>query len=123
MTKQSESDFDDIPGTIVFDSRRARLGLSLNKMCGSLTSQENRDAFVADPNAYMVKFRLSEEQKSAVVNRDWMRMLELGGNIYFVAKIGLIDGLTVQEMNAQMTGVSAEEFVEMMKQGGRNPNG
>lgn len=123
MADQSAPGFDDIPGTIVFDSRRARLGLGLNKMCGSFTQKEHRDAFVADPDSYMTKFRLSDEQKRAVLDRDWMSMLELGGNIYFVAKIGLIDGLSVQEMNAQMTGVSAEEFVEMMKQGGRTPNG
>lgn len=92
-------------------------------MCGSLTKEENRKAFASDPDAYMAKYRLSDEQQEAVRSRDWMRMLELGGNIYFVAKIGLIDGLSVQQMNAQMTGVSAEEFIEMMKQGGRNPNG
>lgn len=123
MTDSTKADFDSIPGTVVFDSRKSRLGLGLNRMCGSFTSEQNRESFKADPDAYMTTYRLTDEQKTAVTERDWLKMLDLGGNIYFLAKIGLIDGLNVQEMNAQMTGVTAEEFKEMMRNGGRNPNG
>lgn len=112
-------EFDDIPGTVVFDSRKARRGYAMNKMAASLIHSEEREAFKADEEAFMERFGLSDEQKDAVRRRDWMKMLDLGGNFYFLAKIGGIEGLSVQDMNAQMTGVTTEEFKKMLAEGGR----
>lgn len=123
MTDSMKSDFDKIPGTVVFDSRKSRLGLGLNRMCGSLNDEQNREAYKNDPEAYMTKYRLTDEQKRAVRDNDWLKMLELGGNIYFLAKLGVIEGKSVQQIDAEMTGVTTEEFIEMMRHGGRNPNG
>lgn len=123
MSPNMQEDFDRVPGTVVFDSRKARIGRGLNKMCASFVNEENRAQFVVNPEEYMAKYSLTEEQKQAVRDRDWMRMLELGGNIYFIAKLGGFDKLSVQDINAKMTGVTVEEFKAMLAQGGRNPNG
>ncbi len=111
--------FDDIQGTYVFDSRRARIGLAINNMALSLNTAAGREQFSSDPEEYMERYGLNEEQKDAVRRRDWIKMLQLGGNIYFIAKIGILDGLTVQDIDAQMTGVTTEEFVKMLAEGGR----
>lgn len=123
MTSQDRERFDQISGTYVFDGRRARQGRALNKMCASLIHQENRKDFTQDQDAYMDRYGLSDEQRVAVKDFDWIRMLELGGNVYFIAKLGVIAGQSVQDINAKMTGVSTEEFKAMLASGGRNPNG
>lgn len=111
--------FDDIKGTYVFDSRRARVGLALNNMALALNTVEGREQFTSDPETFMSKYGLSDEQKDAVRRRDWIKMLQLGGNIYFIAKIGIVDGFTVQDIDAQMTGVTTDEFLKMLAEGGR----
>lgn len=123
MTAQDQERFDSISGTYVFDGRLARKGRALNKMCASLIHEDNRTAFAQDQDAYMDRYGLSEEQKAAVKDFDWIRMLELGGNVYFIAKLGVIAGQSVQDINAKMTGVTTEEFKAMLANGGRNPNG
>lgn len=115
--------FEDIPGTYVFDGRRSRQGYPLNKMSAALNRPEEREAFTTDPEAFMERFGLSPEQREAVRTRDWMGMIRHGGNIYFAYKIGVMDGLTVQEVLAAMTGATAEEFKAMMDNGGRQPRG
>ena len=123
MTTGKKRTLEDIQGTFIFDGKMSRVGFPLNSMSMALNNAEDRAAFRSDPEAFMERFAMSDEQKEAVRNRDWMRMLELGGNIYFTAKIGMVDGLSVQDINAQMTGVSTDAFKEMMRNGGRNPNG
>ena len=118
----SEED-DEIPGTVVFDGRQSRHGLPLNNLAMALNKAAEREQFVAEPEAFMSRFRLSEEQKDAVRRRDFLRMIELGGNIYFIYKIGMVDGLKVPDIVASMAGQTTEEFVEMMRNGGRNPHG
>jgi protocatechuate 4,5-dioxygenase, alpha chain len=113
----------EIPGTVVFDGRRSRMGLPLNNLAIALNKKADRESFVADPEAFMERFGLSEDQKVAVRERDFLRMIELGGNIYFIYKIGMVDGLKVPDIVAAMAGMSTEEFVEMMRNGGRNPHG
>ncbi len=112
-------EYDDIPGTFVFDGRRSREGYALNKLFMSLNDPANRDAMRADEGAYLDRFALSAEQREAVVRRDWLRLLELGGNIYYVYKLAAFDGMTFQQLASQQTGVSEEEYVEMMLGGGR----
>lgn len=111
--------FDDIPGTIVFDAERSRQGYSLNMFCMSLMKAENRAAFKADERAYLERFPMTSEQREAVLARDWNRMLELGGNIYFTAKLAATDGLSFQQIAAKMTGMSQEQYAQMMLSGGR----
>lgn len=118
-----QHDYDDIPGTFVFDGRRSRQGYPLNSMCMSLNTPANREQFTSDPEAYMQAYALSEEQREAVRTRDWLRMLELGGNIYFTFKIAIVDGLSMQHVGAAMSGVTFEEFRQMMLDGGRKPHG
>ena len=116
-------EYDDIPGTFVFDGRRSREGYWLNMFCMSLRDQENRDAFRADEQGYLDRFELTPEQRDAVLTRDWLRMLELGGNIYYTFKLAACDGLTFQQLAAKQTGVSEEEYVRMMLAGGRGIEG
>lgn len=116
-------DYDDIPGTYVFDGRRAALGYPLNTMCMSLNEAVNREAFRADPEAYMQRYGLTEAQREAVRGRDWLAMLDLGGQIYFTAKLAVFDGLSMQDIGAAMSGVSVDEFRQMMTEGGRAPHG
>jgi protocatechuate 4,5-dioxygenase alpha chain len=81
------------------------------------------EAFKADEAGYLKKYKLSPEQTDAILKREWNRMLELGGNIYFTAKLGATDGLSFQQMAAKMTGCTQQEYADMMLAGGRSPNG
>jgi protocatechuate 4,5-dioxygenase alpha chain len=116
-------DYDDIPGTFVFDAERSRQGYGINMFCMSLTKEENRKAFKADEAEYLKKFQLTDEQRDAILKRDYNRMLELGGNIYFTAKLGATDGHSFQRMAALMTGSTPEEYAAMMLAGGRSVEG
>jgi len=116
-------DYDDIPGTTVFDAERSRVGYHLNMFCMSLMSAANRTAFKADERAYLQRFPLSDAQREAVIQRDWNRMIALGGNIYFLAKLFSTDGRSFQYTAAQMTGMTQEQYAQMMLAGGRSPDG
>lgn len=111
--------YDDIPGTFVFDAARSRLGYPLNAFCMSLSNAANREAFRADEAAYLDRFDLSPEQRTAVLERQWLRLLELGGNIYYTFKLAACDGMTFQQLAAAQTGVTEDEYVAMMQAGGR----
>lgn len=115
--------YDDVPGTTVFDERMSRLGYHLNQFCMSLMKPENRDRFRADNRAYLDEWAMSEDQKQSVIDRDYNRMLSLGGNIYFLAKIFSSDGLSFQYAASTMTGLSEADYVKMMLAGGRSPEG
>jgi len=116
-------DYDDIPGTFVFDAERSRQGYGINMFCMSLMKEENRKAFKANEAEYLKKFRLTPEQTEAVLKRDYNRMLELGGNIYFTAKLGATDGHSFQHLAAVMTGNTQEGYAKMMLAGGRSVEG
>jgi protocatechuate 4,5-dioxygenase, alpha chain len=118
--KPADREYDDIPGTFVFDGRRSRMGYALNKFCMSLNSPANREALRRDPAAYLDQFALTPEQREAVETRNWLRMLELGGNIYYTYKLAAFDGMTFQQLASQQTGVTEEQYVEMMLSGGRS---
>jgi protocatechuate 4,5-dioxygenase, alpha subunit len=117
------SEIDDIPGTTVFTADRARKGYHLNEFCMSLMKAENRDRFHADERAYLDEWPMTEEQKQAVLDRDYGKLLELGGNIYFLAKLFASDGLSYVQAVSTMTGMSVEEYQKMMLAGGRNIEG
>ena len=111
--------FDDIPGTTLFDAQQSRLGFHLNQFCMSLMKAANREAFKADERAYLDRWKMTEAQKQAVLDRDWNGMIALGGNIYFTSKIAATDGLSFQQIAAIMSGVTQAEYAEMMLKGGR----
>ncbi len=115
--------YHDVPGTTVFDGERCREGYHLNMFCMSLMSAANRDAFRADERAYLDRFPMSEEQKQGVLARDWNGLIERGGNIYYLAKLGATDGKSFQFIAAQMTGMSQQDYAEMMLRGGRPIDG
>jgi len=109
----------DVPGTTIFDADESRKGYWLNQFCMSLMSPEHRARFRADERAYLDEWPMSEEQKQAVLDRDFNRLISLGGNIYFLAKIGGTDGLSFQQIAGSMTGMSEEDYRAMMVAGGR----
>ncbi|OJX68350.1 protocatechuate 4,5-dioxygenase subunit alpha [Magnetospirillum sp. 64-120] len=113
----------DVPGTTIFDAEQSRLGYHLNQFCMSLMKAENRARFKADEKAYLDEWPMSEDQKQAVLDRDLNRCISLGGNIYFLAKIGATDGRTFQQMAGSMTGMSEQEYRDMMMAGGRHIDG
>ena len=115
--------YTDVPGTTIFDADQSRKGYHLNQFCMSLMKAENRERFRADERAYLDEWPMTEEQKQAVLARDLNRCLELGGNIYFLAKLGATDGRSFQYMAASMTGMTQEEYAAMMLAGGRNIQG
>jgi len=100
----------DIPGTTIFDGEQAQKGIALNRMCFSFNSAENRAAFLKDEDAYCEKFGLNSEQRAAVKSRNVLRMIEAGGNVYYLAKLAGIFGLNVQDIGAQQTDMSVEAF-------------
>ena len=116
-------EYDDIPGTFVFDADRSREGYHLNMFCISLQKAKNRDAFSQDPEGYMATFPMSEAQAQAVRDRAWNDMLELGGNIYYTAKLAAFDKITFQELAALMTHMESEDYRKMMLDGGRSIEG
>jgi protocatechuate 4,5-dioxygenase alpha chain len=116
-------DYESIPGTYVYDSRRGRMGYALNMFCMSLNKAGNREDFKQNQSAYLDRFALSAEQRRAVLDRDWLGMLKLGGNIYYTIKIAFCDGLTFQDVAGMMSGVPKETYAKMMLTGGRNPAG
>lgn len=113
----------DVPGTTIFDADQSRKGYGLNQFCMSLMRPENRERFLADERAYLDEWAMTEEQKQGVLDRDLNRLIQLGGNIYFLAKIGATDGRSFQQMAGSMTGLSEDEYREMMISGGRSPDG
>ena len=120
---REQHDYDDIPGTFVFDAERSRQGYGINMFCMSLMKDENRKAFKANEAEYLKKFSLTPEQTDAVLKRDYNRMLELGGNIYFTAKLGATDGHSFQHLAAVMTGNTQDDYAKMMLAGGRSIEG
>ena len=113
----------DIPGTTIFDAEQSRKGYWLNQLCMSLMKAENRARFKADERAYLDEWPMTEAQKQAVLARDLNRCIELGGNIYFLAKVGATDGRSFQQMAGSMTGLSEEQYRDMMVNGGRSAEG
>lgn len=117
------AEFDDIPGTRVYTAKRARQGYHLNQFAMSLMKAENRDRWKVDEAAYLDEWPLTAEQKEAVIARDYNRMLDLGGNIYFLSKIFSTDGISFAEAVSTMTDMSFPEYRDMMNNGGRSPEG
>ena len=119
----SLEELNDIPGTTVFNALRSRQAYHLHKFCMSLMQEQNREAFRADERAYLDKFRMSEEQKQAVLDRDFARLIDLGGNIYFLVKLSNTDGWSTQKAVSSMTTMTPDEYAAMMRAGGRSPEG
>lgn len=117
------AEFEDIPGTRVYTARRARQGYHLNQFAMSLMKPENRKRWKADERAYLEDWKLTDEQKQAVLERDYNRLLDLGGNIYFLAKVFSTDGQSFLQAVSTMTGMSVEDYQAMMLAGGRSPEG
>ena len=118
-----EKPYLDIPGTTIFDAEQSRKGYHLNQFCMSLMQAANRERFRADERAYLDEWPMTEAQKQAVLARDLNRCIELGGNIYFLAKIGATDGKSFQQMAGSMTGMSEAAYRDMMIGGGRSIEG
>ena len=115
--------YKDIPGTTIFDADQSRQGYWLNQFCMSLMKADNRARFKADERAYLDDWPMTDAQKAAVLARDLNECIRLGGNIYFLAKIGATDGRSFQQMAGSMTGMSEEEYRDMMVKGGRSAEG
>jgi protocatechuate 4,5-dioxygenase alpha chain len=118
-----EKPYADVPGTTIFDADQARRGYHLNQFCMSLMRAENRARFKADERAYLDEWPMTEEQKDALLARDYGRLIELGGNIYFLAKVFSTDGQTYIQAVSTMTGMSVDDYRNMMMAGGRSIEG
>jgi protocatechuate 4,5-dioxygenase alpha chain len=117
------AEFDDIPGTRVYTAKRARQGFHVNQFAMSLMKPQNRARWKADERAYLDEWPMTDDQKAAVLARDYNRLLDLGGNIYFLAKIFATDGLSFVQAVSTMTGMGVEDYQAMMLAGGRSPEG
>jgi protocatechuate 4,5-dioxygenase alpha chain len=115
--------YADVPGTTIFDAELARRGYHLNMFCTSLMKAPNRERFKAGERAYLDEWPMTEQQKAAVLARDYNAMIALGGNIYFLAKLFSTDGQSFQHAASLMTGMTPEAYVQMMVNGGRSPEG
>ena len=119
----NKKEYDDIPGTFVFDADRSREGYHLNQFCISLRQQKNRTDFNNDESSYLDKYPMTTAQREAVTNRDWNLLLELGGNIYYTSKLAANDGINFQNLAGKMTGMGVDAYREMMLNGGRSIEG
>ena len=115
--------FNDIPGTYVLTPEHSKKGYHLNMFCMTLNEEVNRKAFRANEAKYLDQFPMSEEQKKAVLNREWLKLLQLGGNIYYTFKLAIFDRRNMQYVGGAMSGVSEQEFTDMMIAGGRPVEG
>lgn len=123
MRQAKQKPYKKIPGTVVFDAEMASMGFHLNQFCMSLLKAENRERFKADEAAYLDEWPMTDEQRQGVLDRDYNRLLSLGGNIYFLAKIFSTDGFSFQHAAAGMCGMTPDAYKEMMIGGGRSPEG
>jgi protocatechuate 4,5-dioxygenase, alpha chain len=121
--KEPMEGFDDIPGTTLFDAQRARQGYHVNQFCMSLMKADNRTEFKANEDKYLRKWPMTDAQREAILARDWGRMIELGGNIYYLSKLFSTDAKSFQFVAATMTGLTQEQYAEMMLNGGRTIEG
>lgn len=119
----NKQDYHDIQGTYVFDGEHHRKGYALNMMCMSLNDPANRAEFGADEPAYLDKYDVTPAQRTAVLERDWLEMLRLGGNIYYTFKLAILDGRSMQYVGGKMSGVTEGDFRQMMIDGGRHEVG
>ena len=117
------AELEGIPGTRVYTAARARQGYHLNQFAMSLMKAENRAKWLANEAAYIAAWPMTVQQRDAVLARDYNRMLDLGGNIYFLAKVFSTDGLNFVQAVSSMTGMSVPEYQAMMLAGGRSPEG
>ena len=115
--------FEDIPGTRVFTTKRARQGYHLNQFCMSLMKPDNRKKWLENEEAYLADWKITPEQKDALLARDYNRLLDLGGNIYYLAKVFSTDGLSFVQAVSTMTGMNVDDYKAMMSAGGRSPDG
>lgn len=113
----------DVPGTYVFDKEHSRKGYHLNMFCMSLNDENNREAFRTDTHGYLDLFPMTSEQRQAVLDRDWLGMLQLGGNVYYTFKLGIFDRISMQAMGGAMCGMTEAEFIEVMITGGKDQQG
>ncbi len=116
-------DYDDIPGTYVFDGTHSRKGYRLNMFCMSLNEPANREAFAEDEAGYVDRYSLTQEQKQAVLDRDYLQLLRLGGNIYYTFKLAIYDRKSMQYVGGAMSGMTEAAFKQMMLDGGRPIDG
>ncbi len=116
----AKKEYSDIPGTFIFDQDQSRKGYGINAFCMTLLKADNRKSFKENESVYLDQFGLTAEQKDSILQRQWNRMLELGGNIYFTAKLAATDGLSFQQVAAKMTGSTQENYADMMLKGGRS---
>ena|SRR6266566_1411180 len=121
MNKSEE--YADIPGTYLFDKRACAKGYHLNNFCMSLMKDENRRKFLADEATYLGQYKLTEAQRRAVLDRNWLKIIQEGGNIYYVSKLGATHGFSFEEMAAAMSGTTKENYRKMMIGGGRSVEG
>jgi protocatechuate 4,5-dioxygenase alpha chain len=121
--KPDFTQFDDIPGTTIFTIEKAREGFHLNQFCMSLRNEQNRKRFLADNRAYLDEWEMTEEQKQAVIDRDFQKMLDTGGNVYFLSKIFASEGLSYVQAVSTMTDMNPEQYQAMMIAGGRSVEG
>ena len=115
--------YADIPGTYLFDKNACARGYHVNMFCMSLMKEENRKQFLSDGPAYLSKFKLTESQRRAILDRDWLKIIQEGGNIYYMSKLGATCGFTFEDMAAAMSGMKKEEYRKMMLGGGRSIEG
>ncbi len=109
----------DLPGTPVFDGQTSRRGFRMNKLFMSLRTEANRERFLTDEAAYCQQFGLTAEQQRAVLDRNWQAMIDLGGSIFYVYKLAMMDGRSMQYLGGVFSGMTEEEFVAAMRTGGR----
>lgn len=121
MIMTQDKSYKDVPGTTIFDAEMASIGFHLNQFCMSLMKAPNRERFAQDEKAYLDEWPMTEEQKQSVMSRDYNHMMSLGGNIYFLAKIFSSDGISFQAAASTMTGMTQDEYAQMMLNGGRQP--
>mgnify|MGYP003783664987 CR=1 FL=1 len=119
VRKEPIDGFDDVPGTTLFDAQRARQGYHVNQFCMSLMKAPNRERFKKDEAAYLAEWPMTQEQRQAILDRNWSRMIELGGNIYYLSKLFSTDGKSFQFVAATMTGLTQDQYAQMMLEGGR----
>jgi protocatechuate 4,5-dioxygenase, alpha chain len=106
----TKHDYEDIPGTYVFDGKHAHPSYPINKLLFSFCDEASRDEFDRDPGAYCDKFGVAGQYKEFILKKDFLGMLRAGANIYYMAKMAIPRGVSVQDAGAAFQGIPTKEF-------------
>jgi protocatechuate 4,5-dioxygenase alpha subunit len=99
------------PGSVIYDGRLAALGMRITRFGQSFKVAANREAYRADPEGYLARADLSDEERARIRARDYKWLVQKGGHIQALQRIAVVDGYYLFHIAAAELGVDADELI------------